>query len=173
MASGIRSADSCGARICTWRSRWEVKTAQAINLVPDDRTWLSRDAGKINLPRLALRAIAVFGERKVVAKAKIAKLEPASPRPNTRRVSRRIAEAVATIRASNGERCRARIRDVSVFGCSLACDAAWLRAGMFVTVQLTSDWSIPAVVRWAREGMGGVEFLRPISDADAREIACE
>jgi len=44
---------------------------------------------------------------------------------------------------------------------------------MFVTVQLTGDWSIQAVVRWARDGMGGIEFLRPISDADAREIACE
>ena len=109
----------------------------------------------------------------MVAKAKIAKLESASPRPNTRRASRQIAEAVATIRSSSGERGRARIRDVSVFGCSLACDAPWLRTGMFLTVQMSSDWSIQAVVRWARDGIGGIEFLRPISDADAREIACE
>jgi hypothetical protein len=109
----------------------------------------------------------------VAAKAKIAKLEAASSRPNTRRASRRISEAVATIRSSSGERCRARIRDVSVFGCSLVCEAPWLRNGMFLTVQFTSEWSIQAVVRWAREGMGGVEFLRPISESDAREIACE
>ncbi len=115
----------------------------------------------------------MLGDRLVVAKAKIDKLEAASARPNTRRVSRRIAEAVATIRSSSGERIRARVRDVSVFGCSLVCDATWLRTGMFVTVQLTSDWSIQAVVRWARDGMGGVEFLRPITDAEAREIACE
>jgi hypothetical protein len=170
----MRCADSCGARICTWRSRWEVKTALGLNQeVLADRTRQLKHAEKINLQRLALRGIAEPGELKVVAKAKIAKLEPASPRPNTRRASRRIAEAVATIRSSNGERCRARVRDVSVFGCSLACDATWLRTGMFVTVQLTGDWSIQAIVRWAREGMGGVEFLRPISDADAREIACE
>ena len=109
----------------------------------------------------------------MVAKTKTAMPEVASPRPNTRRVSRRIAEAVATVRSSGGDRCQARIRDVSTFGCSLLCDASWLRSGMFVSVQLTSDWSIQAVVRWARDGIGGVEFLRPISDSDAREIACE
>ena len=109
----------------------------------------------------------------MVAKAKIAKFEASPVRPNTRRVSRRIAEAVATIRSSSGERSQARIRDVSVFGCSLACDTAWLRTGIFLTLQLTDDWSIQAVVRWARDGVGGVEFLRPISEADAREISCE
>lgn len=109
----------------------------------------------------------------MAAKAKIAKLEAAQPRPNTRRVSRRIAEAEATIRSASGDRCQARIRDVSVFGCSLICDAAWLRTGMFVAVQISADWSIQAVVRWARDGIGGIEFLRPITDAQAREIACE
>lgn len=109
----------------------------------------------------------------MVARTKDVRLEAATPRPNTRRVSRRIAEAVATVRSSSGERCRARIRDVSIFGCSLACDAGWLRTGMFVTVQMTSEWSIQAIVRWAREGQGGVEFLRPISESDAREIGCE
>jgi hypothetical protein len=105
--------------------------------------------------------------------AREARLDAPAPRPNTRRVSRRIAEAVATIKTSNGERCQARIRDVSVFGCSLICDTNLLRTGMFVTVQLTDDWSIQAVVRWVRDQMSGVEYLRPISEADAREIACE
>jgi len=109
----------------------------------------------------------------VVVKAKISKLEAVQQRPNTRRVTRRIAEAVATIRSASGDRCQARIRDVSVFGCSLVCEAPWLRTGMFVAVQVSADWSIQAVVRWAREGSGGIEFLRPITDAQAREFACE
>ncbi|MFO1256554.1 MAG: PilZ domain-containing protein [Sphingomonadaceae bacterium] len=100
-------------------------------------------------------------------------LESPPPRPNTRRVSRRVAEAIATVKSSGGERCTARIRDVSVFGCSLVCDAKWLRTGMFVTVQLTSEWSIQAIVRWARDGTGGAEFLRPISDAEAHAISSE
>jgi len=73
---------------------------------------------------------------KVVAKAKLAKMETASTRPNTRRVSRQIAEAIATIRSSSGERCRARIRDVSVVGFSLASDRVCFRTGMFGTVPL-------------------------------------
>ena len=105
------------------------------------------------------------------AKPKIAKLEATAARPNTRRAARRIAGAVATVRTSGGERSRARIRDVSVFGCSLVTEADWLRTGIFVTVQLAPDWSIQAIVRWARDGVGGVEFLRAISEADARNIS--
>ena len=105
------------------------------------------------------------------AKPKIAQYEAPAPRPNTRRTARRIAGAVATVRSSSGDRSKARIRDVSVFGCSLVCEADWLRASIFVTVQLSSDWSIQAIVRWARDGAAGAEFLRPISEDDARSIA--
>ena len=105
------------------------------------------------------------------AKPKIAKLDTAATRPNTRRTARRIAGAVATVRTAGGERSRARIRDVSIFGCSLVTDADWLRTGIFITLQLAPDWSIQAIVRWARDGAGGVEFLRAISEADARNIA--
>jgi hypothetical protein len=50
-------------------------------------------------------------------------------------------------------------------------EADWLRTGIFITVQLSADWSLQAIVRWARNGTGGVEFLRAISEADARSIA--
>ena len=107
------------------------------------------------------------------AKTKIARQEAAVPRPNTRRVSRRNAETIASIKSSQGGRCRARIRDVSVFGCSLVTDTDWLRTGSFITLQITTEWSIQAIVRWSRDGIGGVEFLRPISEADAANIAGE
>ena len=105
------------------------------------------------------------------AKAKIDKLANVAARPNTRRTSRRIAGTVATVRTAGGERSRARIRDVSIFGCSIVTEADWLRTGIFITLQLGPDWSIQAIVRWARDGVGGVEFLRAISEADARNIA--
>ena len=104
-------------------------------------------------------------------KAKIDKLANVAARPNTRRTSRRIAGTVATVRTAGGERSRAKIRDVSVFGCSIVTEADWLRTGIFITLQLGPDWSIQAIVRWARDGVGGVEFLRAISEADARNIA--
>ena len=105
------------------------------------------------------------------AKAKIDKLANVAARPNTRRTSRRIAGTIATVRTAGGERSRAKIRDVSVFGCSIVTEADWLRTGIFITLQLGPDWSIQAIVRWARDGVGGVEFLRAISEADARNIA--
>ena len=105
------------------------------------------------------------------AKPKIDKLAAVATRPNTRRTARRLAGAVATVRTAGGERCRARIRDVSIFGCSIVTEADWLCTGIFITLQLAPDWSIQAIVRWARDGVGGVEFLRAISEADARNIA--
>ena len=107
------------------------------------------------------------------AKAKIEKLDQQSVRPNTRRTARRIAGTVATVRTSGGERSRARIRDVSVFGCSIVTEAEWLRTGIFITLQLSPEWSLQAIVRWARDGTGGVEFLRAISEIEARQIAGE
>ena len=105
------------------------------------------------------------------AKAKIDKLANVAARPNTRRTSRRIAGTIATVRTAGGERSRARVSDVSIFGCSIVTEADWLRTGIFITLQLGPDWSIQAIVRWARDGVGGVEFLRAISEADARNIA--
>ena len=99
------------------------------------------------------------------ARTKIARQVAPVPRPNTRRVSRRNAETIASIKSAQGGRCRARIRDVSVFGCSLVTDTDWLRSGSFITLQITAEWSIQAIVRWSRNSTGGVEFLRQIGRA--------
>lgn len=101
------------------------------------------------------------------------RFEAEQVRPNTRRATRRVAEAVATIRNAQGEGAHARVRDVSVFGCSLATEADWLRTGMFISLVLSPDWTIQAIVRWSRDGICGAEFLRPINDAQMREIDCE
>jgi hypothetical protein len=109
----------------------------------------------------------------VAAKLKLESVSSRSPRPNTRRVSRIFARSRVAIQSSHGDRSKADIRDVSTFGCALDCDAGWLRPGMFIGIALGPEWTIQAVVRWVREGHAGTEFLRPISEAEAREICDE
>jgi hypothetical protein len=106
-----------------------------------------------------------------VAAKKLLKLELQPPRPMTRRISRRPAGAPVLVQSNHGERVKARIRDISVYGCSLLCDAPWLRSGSFVSIRLTSEWAIQTIVRWTRDGRCGVEFLRPISESEARAIS--
>jgi PilZ domain len=107
----------------------------------------------------------------VAAKLKIDPALHRQPVPQTRRATRLRSQARALIRSNHGERGKALIRDVSVHGCSLDTDAAWLRLGQFVSLRLSTEWTIQAIVRWSRDGRVGVEFLRPITDADAREIS--
>jgi PilZ domain len=107
----------------------------------------------------------------VAAKLKIDPALHRQPVPQTRRATRLRSHARAMVRSSHGDRAKALVRDVSVHGCSLETEANWLRMGQFVSLRLSSEWSIQAIVRWVRDHRVGVEFLRPISDADAREIS--
>lgn len=102
------------------------------------------------------------------------KIDPAlqrQPVPQTRRATRLRSHARAMLRSSHGDRSRALVRDVSVHGCSLETDAPWLRMGQFVSLRLSTEWTVQAIVRWVRDERAGIEFLRPITDADAREIS--
>ena len=102
------------------------------------------------------------------------KIDPAlhrQPVPQTRRTTRLRSHARAMVHSSHGDRGKALIHDISVHGCHLETDARWMRLGQFVSLRLSSDWTIQAVVRWVRDHRAGVEFLRPITDADAREIS--
>ena len=92
-------------------------------------------------------------------------------RPQTRRASRLRSQARATIRSSHGDRAKALIRDVSVYGCALECQSGWIRSGMFLSIHLNAEWTVQAIVRWVREDRAGVEFLRPISEIEARAIS--
>lgn len=102
------------------------------------------------------------------------KIDPAlhrQPVPQTRRVSRLRSRTHVTVLSNHGDRSKALVRDVSVHGCSLQTDATWIRLGQFVSLRLSSEWSIQAIIRWVRDDRAGVEFLRPITDADARDIS--
>lgn len=105
----------------------------------------------------------------------VAKVKPHEPLVQThnmekRRISRRISGRSVVVKSTNGERAKAVIRDVSVYGCSLVGDAPWMRIGSFVGIVLSAERSIQAIVRWSRGGVSGVEFLRPIPDAEAEDI---
>lgn len=88
-----------------------------------------------------------------------------------RRSLRRPASKLVVVKSSAGEREKALIRDVSLHGCCLVSTAKWLRPGTFITIALSTERSIRAVVRWARNNMYGAEFLRPIPPEEAEELA--
>ena len=92
-------------------------------------------------------------------------------RRRTRRIAHRSAEAAVSITASSGEHTEAAIRNVSVHGCNLQSDEGWLRMGRFITIGFGADRAVQGIVRWVRDGSTGVEFLRPISDAEVHQIA--
>jgi PilZ domain len=106
----------------------------------------------------------------VVAKVKAPDLAVQSSPMEKRRISRRISGRSVVVKSSHGERAKAVIRDVSIYGCSLVGDAPWVRIGSFVAIVLSAERSIQAIVRWSRGGVSGVEFLRPIPDAEAEDI---
>jgi hypothetical protein len=106
----------------------------------------------------------------VVARVKTPDLAGQMQAMDKRRTSRRISGRSVIVKSSHGERAKAVIRDVSIYGCSLVGDAAWLRIGSFVAIVLSAERSIQAIVRWSRGGVSGVEFLRPIADAEAEDI---
>lgn len=102
------------------------------------------------------------------------KIDPAlhrQPVPQTRRVSRLRSQTHVTVRSSQGDRSKALVRDVSIHGCSIQTDSTWIRLGQFVSLRMSSEWTIQAIVRWVRDDRAGLEFLRPITDSDALEIS--
>ncbi len=106
----------------------------------------------------------------MVAKAHLQSPNGTANSAEKRRISRRISGRSVIIKSSHGDRAKAVIRDVSIYGCNLVGDAPWIRVGSFVAIVLSPERSIQAIVRWSRGGSSGVEFLRPIPDAEAEVI---
>ncbi len=95
-------------------------------------------------------------------------------RPMTRKATRRKVQALVVVRSSQGERASARLRDFTMFGCSLVVDAApWLRLGSFISVPLNSELTVQAIVRWVRQDICGIEFLRPLPYDAARDLGLD
>jgi hypothetical protein len=78
---------------------------------------------------------------------------------------------VVLVQSAHGQSSTRHLRDISVHGCNLIGEAEWLKTGMFLTVHLSSERSIQAIVRWVRGDACGIEFLRPISSDEADAMA--
>lgn len=57
----------------------------------------------------------------------------------------------------------ATIQDVSVQGCNIRCIPCDIRIGQYVVIKLAGLSSIHGIVRWARDGSAGIEFLHTIA----------
>ena len=44
----------------------------------------------------------------------------------------------------------------------MKCEAAWLKAGSFVSIAVGDNPALQAIVRWVRHDAAGTEFLRSI-----------
>lgn len=82
--------------------------------------------------------------------------------PNRRRAPRAMVKVEASVRSSRGEEARMTIANISVHGCNITGEAAWLRQGGFVTVELGDGEAMSAIVRWVRDASAGLEFARPV-----------
>lgn len=79
-----------------------------------------------------------------------------------RKTERVRAQAEARLASAQGDAETVWLGDASTHGCSVRCAAVWLRAGRFVTIVLGEDAPVQAIVRWTRDGVAGLEFLRPL-----------
>lgn len=86
----------------------------------------------------------------------------ADARPGRRREPRFAALAEVRIESSHGDAALVMLAEVSLHGCRVRTDEAWLRAGSFIEIAMEARTGLPAIVRWVREGYAGMEFLRPI-----------
>lgn len=87
--------------------------------------------------------------------------------PNRRKTPRKMVHLDARVTSSHGQSAAVTIANVSVHGCNIAGDAAWLRLGGFVSLGLASGAPMQAIVRWVRDGSAGLEFLRPVPPGHA------
>lgn len=86
----------------------------------------------------------------------------AGGRAERRKAERHRAEVPATLVSSLGERATVDLADVSTHGCNIRGEAAWLRAGAFVSIALGDESPLRAIVRWVRDGKAGMEFIQPV-----------
>ena len=107
----------------------------------------------------------------MAGKQKLAHSPAETSRPLTRKGTRRPASSLVLVTSSHGDRAKALLRDISIYGCNLVSEAGWLRTGMFIGIRLNPERTAQAIIRWSREDTCGVEFLRPIPDAEAEELS--
>ncbi|MDE2596988.1 MAG: PilZ domain-containing protein [Sphingomonadales bacterium] len=87
-----------------------------------------------------------------------------STRPLTRKATRHATSAQVVVLTTTGRDIRARLADLSDYGCNVRGNVSALRSGSFISLRLDGGKPVQALVRWVRDDAAGVEFLRPIGD---------
>lgn len=88
-----------------------------------------------------------------------------------RRAGRFPVRLVVDVSIFAGATYRSSLVDLSEHGCSLQSDSPPVKAGQFVTVNLSPSQQSAAIVRWVRGDLAGVEFLHPISSETVEKFA--
>lgn len=85
------------------------------------------------------------------------------PRAAERRREDRIkAQYRARLQFADGADNEVELADISMHGCCIRSDADGLRIGRFVSIGIDEEPKLQAVIRWVRDGLAGMEFVRPI-----------
>ena len=93
--------------------------------------------------------------------------------PRTRKVARRkVTDSFATIFSTRGE-IAARIKDISIQGCSVSFSIGELRMGQFIQIGMNGHDPVTGIIRWVNEGTAGIEFLAPLTWAIAAQDSDE
>ncbi|MCJ2185198.1 PilZ domain-containing protein [Novosphingobium beihaiensis] len=79
-----------------------------------------------------------------------------------RRERRHTTHFEAILETSQGRRLPVLLADISLHGCCVQTDGDGLRQGAFISIGLSDDSMLPAVVRWIRGQAAGMEFLRAV-----------
>ncbi len=82
--------------------------------------------------------------------------------PSRRVAQRSPASLQCRIRSNFGDIADADLKDISIFGCNIESEADWLQPGRFIAIRLDRTPPLQAIIRWARNGAAGLEFLREI-----------
>ena len=83
-------------------------------------------------------------------------------RPIRRKATRKPANSRVRIESTSGELAEAILADASPYGCSLRCEAPWLRTGRIVALRLGKEEAVQAVIRWTHDGAAAHEFRRAV-----------
>jgi hypothetical protein len=76
----------------------------------------------------------------------------------------------ATMRRHRAPSIEAKLYDVSIFGCRLACDAP-VKPDERIWLRIRGGMPIAATVMWASDGLVGCRFDAPISSGTVRALS--
>jgi hypothetical protein len=80
-----------------------------------------------------------------------------------RREQREPRSTLASVVMAGKAPAGALLTDVSLYGCCVETTTDWLRPGRCIAIGLAGGHSLDSIVRWSRDGLAGLELLRPVT----------